>query len=80
MSESPLNSAIRHFEAAEANLIKLEKLWDEIEGTIPDGVAFVDSDPLYEDNCRSFDDILAAIPAIDGWKPEISLFELNEIG
>jgi len=78
--ESPLNSAIRHFEAAEANLIKLEKLWDEIESTIPDGVAFVDTDPLYEDNCRSFVDILAAIPAIDGWKPEITLFELNEIG
>lgn len=80
MSESPLNSAIRHFEAAEENLIKLESLWREIEKSIPDGVSFVDPDLLYEDNCRSFEDILAAIPAIDGWKPEISLFELNEIG
>ena len=31
MSDSPLNAALRQFEAAEANLIKAEKLLAEIE-------------------------------------------------
>lgn len=79
MSESPLNTAIRIFEIAEANLVKLEKLWKEMEAVIPDGVAFLE-DSGYENNCRDFENVLAALPKIDGWKPEIYLMDLNEIG
>ncbi len=42
MSDSPLSAALRHFEAAEANLIKIEKLLGEIEASIPTDIAFSD--------------------------------------
>lgn len=35
MSDSPLNAALRHFEAAEANLIKAEKLLGNLWATSP---------------------------------------------
>lgn len=79
MTESPLNAALRFFEAAEANLVKLESLWIEMESVIPNGVAFLE-DAGYENNCRDFENILASIPKIDGWKPEVHLMDLNEIG
>ena len=78
MSESPLNTALRHFEAAEANLVKAEKLLAEIEATIPSGIAFGEN-PDYETSCRNFDVLIAALPKIDGWRPEITLMELDEI-
>src|SRR5208282_2521047 len=78
MTESPLNAALRHFEAAEANLIKIEKVLDEIESAIPEGVAFGENHE-YEDNCRSFNSLLASLPKIDQWKPEIVLMDLDEI-
>ncbi|MFO1493091.1 MAG: restriction endonuclease [Lysobacterales bacterium] len=78
MSDSPLNAALRHFEAAEANLVKAEKLLVEIEAAIPSGIAFGDN-PDYETNCRNLDALVAALPKIDGWKPEIALMELDEI-
>ncbi|EQD74209.1 hypothetical protein B1B_02794, partial [mine drainage metagenome] len=78
MSDSPLNAALRHFEAAEANLVKAEKLLAEIEAAIPSGIAFGEN-PDYETNCRNFDALITALPKIDEWKPEITLMELDEI-
>lgn len=63
--------ALKQFEATEANLIKLEKLWNELQSLLPDGIQVGES-PEYEDRRRAFDDILASLPTIDGWKPEIS--------
>ena len=76
--ESPLTSALRQFEAAEANLVKLERLWQEIEGEVPQGVVFGD-DPEYEDRCRAFDSVLSQLPKINGWKPEKLPLDLNDI-
>lgn len=78
MSDSPLNAALRHFEAAEANLIKLEKILTEIELAIPQGIAFGDN-PDYETNCRSFNALMNCLPKIGGWKPEIALMDLDDI-
>ena len=78
MSESPLNAALRHFEAAEANLVKAEKILAEIEAAIPQGIAFGEN-PDYETSCRNFDALIGALPKIDGWKPQIILMELDEI-
>jgi len=78
MADSPLNAALRHFEAAEANLNKAEKVLSEIEAAIPSGIAFGDN-PEYEENCRSFGALLASLPTIDGWKPDIALMDLDEI-
>lgn len=78
MHESSLNAALRYFEAAEANLVKAEKVLAEIESAIPSGVVFGDNAD-YETNCRSFDNLIAALPKIDGWKPEIILMDLDDI-
>ena len=78
MNDSPLNAALRHFEAAEANLVKIEKVLTKIEAAIPQGIAFGDN-PEYESNCRSFNALLESLPKINGWKPEITLMDLDEI-
>jgi len=46
VSDSPLNAALRHFEAAESNLVKAERGLADIEASIPSGIAF-GSDPEY---------------------------------
>ena len=78
MNDSPLNAALRIFEAAEANLAKIEKVLAEIEAAIPKGIAFGDNTE-YESNCRSFNALLESLPNIDQWKPEITLMELDKI-
>lgn len=78
MNDSPLNAALRNFEATEANLIKIEKVLAEIESAIPEGIAFGENHE-YEDNCRTFNALLASLPKIDKWKPEIVLMDLDEI-
>lgn len=75
---NPLMVALQQFEAAEANLMKLERLWQEIEKLVPNGIQF-GSDLDYEGKCRAFRDILSALPMIDGWKPECYLLSLNDI-
>lgn len=78
MSDSPLNAALRQFEATEANLLKAEKVLADIDAAIPNGIVFGDN-PDYEESCHSFYAILASLPKIDGWKPEIGLMDLNDI-
>ncbi|MGD0954145.1 MAG: restriction endonuclease [Methanotrichaceae archaeon] len=76
--DNPLMAALQQFEATEANLVKLERLWQEIEKLIPKGIQF-GSDPDYEGRCRAFRDVLSSLPMIDGWKPEYCLLSLNDI-
>jgi len=70
-----ISEALRQFKAAETNLAKLERLCQEIEKLVPNEIRF-GSDPDYEDRCRSFRDVLSALPMIDGWKPECSFPDL----
>ena len=71
-------SALEQFEAAEANLVKLERLWDELSGSIPEGISY-GSDPEYEDRARSYSFLLAALPKIDGWRPEAGPPDLDGV-
>jgi hypothetical protein len=77
--DSPINAALRQFEATEANLAKLERLWSEIQKLTPDGLQFGNS-PVYEERVRVFEDVLAALPTIDGCKPQSVPMDLNSIG
>src|SRR6266851_2677342 len=76
---STLAAALQKFEATEANLGKLEKLWGKISKFIPSGPAF-GSPPEYEELCLAFRRILPALPAIDGTRVEDRLFDYDEIG
>ena len=77
-SKSPLMNALEKFEATEANIAKVERLWSEMENLIPDGITFGD-DPDYDDKVRAYSLLLDALPMIDGWKPTLSPWALNEI-
>lgn len=66
---SPIMEALKQFAAAEANLAKAEKLWDELQELFPDGIS-VGETPEYEDRSRSFSILMDALPRIDGWLPE----------
>jgi hypothetical protein len=79
---SQLDDALRQFEAAEANLVKLERLWSKIEKLIPSGISFADTSPearAYEDHCRAFRNILPHVPALDGLRITDELLDLDEI-
>ncbi len=81
--------ALKQFEATEANLLKLQNLWSELESLFS-STAALGHNPEYDDRCLSFNSILAALPLIDGWKPELSppdpegvnatRFDLMELG
>jgi len=77
-SLSALDRALRQFEAAEANLTKLERLWKEIEHLTPSGIEF-SGNREYEDRCRSYEAVLGALPKIDGWKPTATPLHLDDI-
>ena len=74
-----LNHALRQFELTEANLVRLEKLWQKIEGELPDGPAF-GTHPEYDEWCMAFKQILAKLPAVDGYRVEDCLYEFDEAG
>lgn len=38
-NSSPLMHALEQFDASEANITKLQAVWKEIEGLIPDGIS-----------------------------------------
>ena len=59
-SKSPLMSALEKFEATEANIAKLERLWSELESLVPSGISFGD-DPEYEDKTRAYSLLLDVI-------------------
>ena len=79
MNMADLDAALQQFEATEANLEKLEKLWTQIEGHIPNGPAF-GNPPEYDDLCLAFRQILPALPAIDGYRVGDQLYDYDTIG
>jgi hypothetical protein len=76
---STLETALQQFEATEANLEKLEKLWQKISPHISGGPAF-GAPPEYDELCLAFRGILPALPAIGGVRVEDHLYEYDEVG
>lgn len=77
-SESSLNAALRQFEVAQANLSKLERIWNEIKDMIPSGIVF-GADELYETKLRSYKHLVDSLPKVLGYKPETIPMNLDEI-
>lgn len=62
-----LNEALKQFEAVEANLCKLERLWGQIKELLPTGNEIqVKDEDQYRSLLRSFSTIAKAMPKIDG--------------
>lgn len=75
---SQLDQALRKFEAVEANLAKLEKIWKVLCQNTPSGIEF-GAKSVYENACRSYKEVLVGLPLIDGWKPTTLPCDLDEI-
>lgn len=74
-----LDAALEEFEATEANLAKLNALWERIERLLPTGPSF-GSPPGYDELLLAFRRILPALPAIDGFQVEDHLCEFDVAG
>lgn len=77
-TESLLNSALRHFATAEANLDKIERHLQRLMQLIPEGICF-GSNSEYDDACRGYSELLAGLPKIDGWTPSATPLDLDSI-
>lgn len=77
-----LDHALKQFDLVEANLAKLEKVLERMTALIPSGVAFMDGSPEdreYRELGRTYDEIRATLPAIDGRRITAALDELDQI-
>jgi hypothetical protein len=77
-----LNDTLGQFDAVEANLHRLEKVWEEMVSLIPDGLVFIGGSPegiRYETLRRAFADLVKGLPPINGRSIESFPFEIDEI-
>lgn len=87
---SELAAALDVFDRVEANLEKLERIWQELAGSYPEGIAFGLDTATVDDLVRSFSLVLEELPPIDGFRIDAlplspdavaqARFDANEIG
>jgi hypothetical protein len=70
---SSLMRALEQFEVVEANLVKVERLWEELRSLFPVGLDMSDDYPDYDNRQQQFEIIIATLPKIDGWEPKVSV-------
>ncbi len=78
MSTSNLETALSQFDKIDANLKKLENLWDQIYKLIPSEINF-SVNPEYDDKCRAFRSIQKVMPRIGDLTLNINFYTLDEI-
>lgn len=78
MDVSPLAAALEQFDAAEANLVKAERLWADMRGRLPDGISF-GSDAKFDEMARTFGHLIDGFPMIDGFKPSPTVPSPNDV-
>jgi hypothetical protein len=77
-----LDTAIREFDAVEANLRRLERVWERLEQLTPDGLVFLAGSAEgreHHDLRRAYADLVAGLPAIDGWRIDVFPMPLDEL-
>ena len=74
-----LDAALQQFDATEANLGKLEKLWKQISELLPTAPAF-GSPPEYQELCLAFRRVLPGLPAIGGMRIADHLPDYDDVG
>jgi Restriction endonuclease len=78
-----LEKALEQFDATEANLRRLQAIWTELQGLMPSGIGFLDGGPegrRYRELTHAYEEIVAAVPAIHGFRIETVPVALNAIG
>jgi hypothetical protein len=78
-----LEKALEQFDATEANLSRLQAIWTEIQGLMPSGIAFLDGGPegrRYRELTRAYEEIIAVLPAVHGFRIGTVPVGLNAIG
>jgi hypothetical protein len=79
-----LDGALKVFDTAEANLRRLEAIWNEMSGLMPTGPSFTDGgDPesrRYRELQRAYEAISAVLPAIGACEITTIPPDLNSIG
>jgi hypothetical protein len=80
-----LEQALEQFDVVEANVHRLEKVWEEISQLIPEGgPSFTDGvgpeDQRYRELLRAYQKIIKALPPIGNCTIETVPWELNPIG
>ena len=77
-----LKSALEQFDRTEANLLRIETCWSSMKSLIPDGITFMTGsadEQEYSDLRRSFSELVAALPSINGRRIVGIPWELDEI-
>jgi Restriction endonuclease. len=83
MPTMDLEAALQQFDATEANVVRLEAVWSELESMIPHGVAFFIDGPearRYQELTLAYDDLVRALPAVNGYQITAKPTPLNAIG
>lgn len=78
MNQSPLMKALEQFDASEANVAKIEKVWADMGPMIPSGLSF-GSSAEFDDLEREYRALADSLPAIDGFRLENSVPTPNEV-
>jgi hypothetical protein len=66
-----LEEALGQFERTETNVARLEAVAGEMDSLVPGGVSFADTSPeaeRYESLRRAYEDLISALPLVDGFK------------
>jgi hypothetical protein len=76
---SDLAAALDQFDRTQANLAKVDQVWQDFRSMVPDDLIFgLDSDTS-DDLARAFVDIADALPAIDGFRIDAAPMALDAI-
>ena len=72
------------FDAVEANIEKIARVWDRLSALVPQGYFLVaPGDPAaveYRKLCYEFSDLLTGLPSIDGWTVTALPMDYDDIG
>lgn len=77
-----LEQALEQFDTTEANLLRLEAVWAEMQRLIPNGIAFMEGSTegrRYQELARAFDAIAGALPKVASFSIDSRPLGLNEI-
>lgn len=78
-----LSEALEVYDRVALNLDKLDRVWSRMQDLLPEGMFLAggeDEQIRYDELARSWRDIAASLPAIDGWRLEADVIDYAAIG